>query len=209
MVQTTQARDISLYELEEKFCLELITKADFFIEWVENLPPLTDIDKLSLERVKSNYLNLTKRRPMSEEAVKMIVLSPLLDLAGFYQPPFDIETEKSIEISAEDESVIVKGNIDVLIIQKRLWVLVIESKSTKFDVITALPQALAYMLNAPNVEQSTFGLLLNGREFVFVKLVQQEKPKYTRSYALSIEKDNELQQVLSVLKGLSELIVSQ
>jgi hypothetical protein len=115
MVQTTQARDISLYELEEKFGLELITKADFFTEWVENLPPLADIDKSSLERVKSNYLNLTKRRPMSEEAVKMIVLSPLLDLAGFYQPPFDIETEKSIEISAEDESVIVKGNIDVLL----------------------------------------------------------------------------------------------
>jgi hypothetical protein len=209
MVQTTQARDISLYELEEKFGLELITKADFFTEWVDNLPPLTDIDKSSLERVKSNYLNLTKRRPMSEEAVKMIVLSPLLDLAGFYQPPFDIETEKSIEISAEDESVIVKGNIDVLLLQKRLWVLVIESKSTKFDVITALPQALAYMLNTPNVEQPTFGLLVNGREFVFVKLVKHEKPKYARSYALSIEKENELQQVLSVLKHLSELIVSK
>lgn len=209
MVQTTQARDISLYELEEKFGLELIIKADFFTEWVENLPPLTDIDKSSLERVKSNYLNLSKRRPMSEEAVKMIVLSPLLDLAGFYQPPFDIETEKSIEISAEDESIIVKDNIDVLVLQKRLWVLVIESKSTKFDVITALPQALAYMLNTPNVQQPTFGLLLNGREFVFVKLVKQEKPKYARSYALSIEKENELQQVLSILKRLSELIVSQ
>ncbi len=42
MVQTTQARDISLYELEEKFGLELITKADFFTEWVESLPALTD-----------------------------------------------------------------------------------------------------------------------------------------------------------------------
>jgi len=207
MVQTIQSRDISLYELEETFGLELVTNADFFTEWIENLPLINDVEKMSLERVKSNYFNLTKRRPMSEEAVKMVVLSPLLDLAGFYQPPFEIETETSTLISAVDESVIVKGNIDVLVVNKKLWVLVIESKSTKFDVIAALPQALAYMLDTPNVEYPTFGLLVNGREFVFVKLVQQEKPKYARSYALSIERDAELQQVLSVLKLIGQLIL--
>jgi hypothetical protein len=206
MTPIIQARDISLYELEEKFKLELATNTDFFREWIENLPLLTDAEKLSLERVKSNYFNLTKRRLMSEEAVKMVVLSPLLDLAGFYQPPFDIETETSTEISAVDENLILKGNIDVLVLNKRLWVLVIESKSTKFDVITALPQAIGYMLNTPNVGQPTFGLLVNGREFVFLKLILQENPKYSRSYALSIEKENELQQVLAVLKRLGELI---
>ncbi|MBW4670399.1 MAG: type I restriction endonuclease subunit R [Cyanomargarita calcarea GSE-NOS-MK-12-04C] len=206
MVQTIQAREISLYELEEKFGLQLVTDSKFFTEWRENLPSLTDAEKQALERVRSNYFNLSKRRQMSEEAVKMVVLSPILDLAGFYQSPYEIETEKSIEISAEDESIIVKGNIDVLVINKRLWVMVIESKSTKFDVITALPQALAYMLDTPNVEQPTFGLIVNGREFVFLKLVQQEKPKYVRSDALSIEKENELQQVVSVLKVIGNLI---
>ncbi|BDA68470.1 Protein of unknown function DUF450 [Rivularia sp. IAM M-261] len=208
MVQTIQARDISLYDLEEKFGLELINDPNFFTEWVDNLPTLVEEEKLALERIKSNYLNLTKRRPMSEEAVKMVVLSRLLDLAGLYQAPYEIETETSTQISAEDEGVIVKGNIDVLVIQKRLWVLVIESKSTKFDVITALPQALAYMLDTPNIEKPTFGLLLNGREFVFIKLIKQEQPKYARSYALSIEKEDELQQVLTILKRLGELIVS-
>jgi len=120
MVQTIQSWDISLYELEEKFGLQLVTNADFFTEWTNDLLSLNDAENLSLERVKSNSLNLTQRRPMSEEAVKMVVLSPLLDLAGFYQPPFEIETEKSTEISAVDESIIVKGNIDVLVIQKRL-----------------------------------------------------------------------------------------
>lgn len=86
--------------------------------------------------------------------------------------------------------------------------MVIESKSTKFDVVTALPQALAYMLDTPNTEKPTFGLLVNGREFVFIKLIKQQ-PKYARSYALSIEKDSELQQVLSVLKRFSELIVTK
>jgi hypothetical protein len=206
MVQTIPAREISLYELEEKFGLQLAADTDLFTEWTENLPILTDNEKQAIARVKSNYLNLSRHRLISEEAVKMVVLSPLLDLAGFYQPPFEIETEISIEISAEDESFIVKGNIDVLVIQKRFWVLAIESKSSKFDVMTALPQALAYMLDSPNTTQPTFGLLINGREFVFIKLIQQEHPWYLRSDALSIERDSELHQVLSILKRLGELI---
>ncbi|MBW4453817.1 MAG: type I restriction endonuclease subunit R [Nostoc indistinguendum CM1-VF10] len=206
MVQTIPARDISLYELEEKFGLQLATGTNFFPEWTENLPTLTDGEKQAMARVKSNYLNLNKHRLMSEEAVKMVVLSPLLDLAGFYQLTFEIETETSVEICAEDESFIVKGNIDVLVIQKHFLVLAIESKSSKFDVMTTLPQALACMLDRPNPVQPTFGLLTNGREFVFVKLIQQEHPWYARSYALSIERDSELHQVLSILKRLGELI---
>ena len=207
MVQIIQARDISLYELEEKFGLQLSTDTDFFAEWKNDLPLLTEIEKQSLKRVQSNYFNLTRRRLISEEAVKMVVLSPLLDLAGFYQPPFDIETETSVEIVAEEEGVKLKGNIDVLVVQKNFWILVIESKSTKFDVMVALPQALAYMLNSANREKPTFGLIVNGREFVFVKLVREEEIKYARSYALSIEKDDEFQQVFSVLKRVGGLVV--
>ncbi|WP_414620720.1 type I restriction endonuclease subunit R [Calothrix sp. CCY 0018] len=206
-MQTIQARDISLYELEEKFCLQLSTDTAFLTEWMDNLPPLTEIEKQSLKRVQSNYFNLTRRRLISEEAVKMVVLSPLLDLAGLYQPPFEIETETSVEIIAEEEGVKLKGNIDVLVVQKNFWILVIESKSTKFDVMVALPEALAYMLNSPNREKPSFGLLVNGREFVFVKLVKQEEIKYARSYALSIEKDGEFEQVLSVLKRVAELVI--
>lgn len=207
-MQTIQAKDISLYELEKKFNLQLSTDTDFFTEWKDNLPSLTDIEKQSLKRVQGNYFNLTRRRLISEEAVKMVVLSPLLDLAGFYQPPFEIETETSVEILAEEEEVKVKGNIDVLVLQKNFWVLVIESKSTKFDVMVALPQALAYMLNSPNLEKATFGLIVNGREFVFIKLIREEQLKYARSYALSIEKDDEFEQVLSVLKRVGGLIVN-
>lgn len=207
MVQLPQARDITLFDLEDKFGLQITADAHFFPEWSHNWLPLTDAEKQSLKRVKSNYFNLTKRRTMSEEAVKMVVLSPLLDLAGFYQPPLEIETETSIEISAEDEGAIVKGSIDVLVIQKRFWVLAIEAKSTKFDVLMALPQALAYMLNDPNHNQPAFGLLVNGREFVFIKLIQQNQPQYARSYAVSIEREDELYQVLSVLKRLGQLVI--
>ena len=207
-MQTIQARDISLYELEEKYKLQLSSDTNFFPEWNNSLPCLSDIEKQSLKRVQSNYFNLSRRRLISEEAVKMVVLSPLLDLAGFYQPPFEIETETSVEIVAEEEGFKLKGNIDVLVVQKNIWILVIESKSTKFDVMIALPQALAYMLNSPNREKPTFALLVNGREFVFVKLVKQEQPKYARSYALSIEKNDEFEQVLKIFKLIGNLFIN-
>ncbi len=101
MVQTIPARDISLYELEEKFGLQLATDTNLLTEWAENLPNLTDNEKQAIARVKSNYLNLNQHRLMSEEAVKMVVLSPLLDLAGFYQPPFEIETETIVLLLSE------------------------------------------------------------------------------------------------------------
>ncbi|MEL6381694.1 MAG: type I restriction endonuclease subunit R, partial [Cyanobacteria bacterium J06626_18] len=143
----------------------------------------------------------------SEEAVKMVILSPLLDLAGFYQAPFSIQTEESVEITAQDEETIVRGTIDVLVVQQQLWVLVIESKSTRFDVLTALPQALAYMLKTPNEVRPTYGLLVNGREFVFVKLIQEPTPTYARSFALSLDREDELEKVLGILKKVQQKIL--
>ncbi|MEM9272190.1 MAG: type I restriction endonuclease [Cyanobacteria bacterium P01_F01_bin.143] len=221
MVQTIQAQDISLEELQENFGLQLTTDETFFREWQDKLPSLTDEEKSCLARVRSNFFNLVNRRSLLEEGVrlarslgretrpgsllKMVVLSPLLDLAGFFQSPFSIRTEKSVEISAKDKELIVRGRIDVLVVQQRLWILVIESKSTKFDVMEALPQALAYMLGSPKSDKPKFGFLVNGREFVFVKLQKADIPLYSRSYALSIDRENELEQVLAAFKSISQL----
>ncbi len=205
MVKTIQAQDISLEQLQENFGLQLTTERQFFPEWQDNLPSLTNQEKRSLERVRSNYFNLVNRRSLLEEGVKMVILSPLLDLAGFFPPPFSIITETSVEISAEENGLIVRGRIDVLVVRQRLWILVIESKSTKFDVMEALPQALVYMLNYSKNDKPKFGFLVNGREFVFVKLQKADIPIYGRSYALSIDRENDLEQVLAALKHIGQL----
>jgi hypothetical protein len=205
MVQTIQAQEINLEELQEHFGLKFTNDSQFFREWQDNLPSLTDEEKQGLERVRSNYFNLISHRSLGEEGVKMVVLSPLLDLAGFFQAPFSLKTENSVEMSAKDNGLIVRGRIDILIVKQRLWILVIESKSTKFDVMEALPQALAYMLNDPKTDQPKFGFLVNGREFVFVKLQAADIPLYSRSYALSIDRESDLEQVLAALKRLGQL----
>ena len=89
-------------------------------------------------------------------------LSPLLDLADFYLSPFHIKSEKTVEISTEDDGLIVKGEIDVLTLCKQIWLLVIESKKAAFSLEFGRPQLLAYMLANPTSEKPTYGLITNG-----------------------------------------------
>ena len=204
MTQIAQAKDISLVELNTQFSLQSTLDKTFFPEWQGDSLVLSDLECQQLDRIQKNYSNLARRKIFFEEAVKMVVLSPLLDLAGFYQVPFALQTEESVDISAEDNGLLVKGKIDVLVICQKFWVLAIESKSTQFDVLTALPQALTHMLDNPNPNSPVYGLLVNGREFVFIKLSHKSElnsaPVYARSYALSIDRDGDLEQVLETLK---------
>lgn len=206
MIQTIQATDISLYDLERKFGLHLAEDKQFFREWVDDLPELTDIEKQQLDRVKASYFNLVKRS-MLESTVKMVVLSPLLDMANFYLSPFSIIAEEEVRITSEDDGTIVRGRIDVLVVQNQLWILVIESKRAGFSLEEAIPQALAYMLANPNSDGQIFGLVTNGSHFIFIKLLKQDTPQYAVSSEFSLRRsENELYIVLSILKRISQLL---
>ena len=78
--------------------------------------------------------------------------------------------EASIQVSAEDEGEIIQGSIDVLVVQEMLWVTVIEAKNSEFSITKAIPQTLAHMLANPRVHRPCFGLVVNGSEFLFLKL---------------------------------------
>ena len=205
MVQFIQAQNVGLAYLEEKFSLQLAEDEAFFRELFENLPEITDLEKQDLDRIKLHFLRLVKRPPLSEETVKLVVLSPLLNLAGFYDEPFYMRGEESIRISAEDEGEIIRGRIDVLVIQEQFWLLVIESKRSSFSLLEAVPQALVYMLANPNQDKPTFGLVTNGTDFIFLKLTKKNQPKYAISDQFTLlKRESELYQVLSVLKNLSQ-----
>ncbi|MDZ8256909.1 type I restriction endonuclease [Nostoc sp. ChiQUE01b] len=207
MVQVIQVHNVSLADLEAKFGLKQAENEDFFTEWFDTLPEITDIEKQYLDRVKTNFMRLIKHPPILENAVKMIVLSPLLDLAGFYREPFFISTEESIEIALEDEEEIIKGRIDVLVIQEKLWLLVVESKRASFSLLEGIPQALAYMLGNPNPDKPVFGLVTNGSNFIFLKLAKENQQKYAISDQFTLlKRESELYQVLSVLKKLSQIL---
>jgi hypothetical protein len=199
MVQSIAAKEVTLAQLRETFGLKVVRDSNFFTEWMQPLATLTSEEQQMLDRVKQNFESLMEDPPMLENTVKMVVLSPLLDLAGFYRSPYSIETEPSIELTATDGDTIVRGRIDVLVLQQRLWLLVIESKRSDFSVTRGLPQALSYMLANPTKESPSFGLIMNGNDFLFVKAIAQ----YATSRLFSlINPGNELQDILRIMKTL-------
>ncbi|MBW4563714.1 MAG: restriction endonuclease subunit R [Mojavia pulchra JT2-VF2] len=217
MVQIIQGQNVTLAYLKENFALNRSENEQFFTEWFDNLPEITELEKKYLDRVKTNYLSLLENAPILEDAAKLVVLSPLLDLAGFYRHPFYIATEESIEISEdvilgnadkeEEEKEIIKGKIDVLVIQNKLWLLIIESKRSTFSLAKAIPQALTYMLAAPNPNEPVYSLVLNGEDFQFIKLSRNNNPMYALSDRYTLYRsENELYMVLNILKKLGQII---
>ncbi len=207
MVQFIQAQNIGIAYLEERFSLEQTDSEAFFPEWWEHLPEISDLEKQYLDRVKFHFLRLVKHPPLSEETVKLVVLSPLLSLAGFYDEPFFIRSESSIEIAVENEDEVIRGRIDVLVIQQQLWLLVIESKKPTFSLLEAIPQALTYLLANPHPIKPVFGLVMNGSDFIFIKFSQINQPQYALSDQFTLlKRENELYQVFRILKKLSQIL---
>lgn len=208
MVQAIPATEVTLRGLKQVFGLRRSQDPSFFQEWAEDSIALNEAERLLLDRVKSNFLELMEDPPMLENGVKMGVLAPLLDLGRFYRKPFQIKTEASVNIEMQDEGVVIRGRIDVLVLKHRLWLLVIESKRSDFAVTRAVPQAIAYMLGDPEVTQPTFGLITNGNDFLFLKVSRQPTVQYANSRLFSlINPGNELYLVWQVLKQLSSEIV--
>jgi len=204
MVQAIAAKDVTLRELKQNFGIQISQDTAFFNEWLHGFTPLSEEDHHLLDRVKANFLELMEDPPMLENTVKMVVLAPLLDLAGFYHKPFRIETETAIALEMKDGGAIIRGRIDVLVIKNQLWLLVIESKRSDFAVTRAIPQALAYMLSNSETVKPTFGMISNGNEFLFLKTSQNE---YANSRLFSlVNPNNELYEVLQILKHLGSKI---
>lgn len=83
--------------------------------------------------------------------------------------------------------------------------MVLESKKTTISVRSALPQALAYMMANPDLDKPQFGMLTNGDDVLFVKLMAQPMPQYGLSRAFSIYTvASELRSAFQVLKYLGQ-----
>lgn len=207
MVRVIQASNLELHEVEERFNLQEVRDLEFFSEWQGEMPDLSDFEEQTLNKVKEDFLVIAKYSP-SEEIIKLTVLAHLLFAAGLTSPPFFPKAETPVEISFEDGSEVIRGRIDVLILHRRLWAVVVEAKRHSLNVSEGLAQALFQMMSSPNPETSMFGFLLNGTEFQFVKLIQQETPKYGLSRLFSLRNPgNELYGVLNILKRLKEVVL--
>ncbi|WP_230843835.1 type I restriction endonuclease subunit R [Gloeobacter morelensis] len=198
----------SVAEVEERFRLCRNIAADFFSEWTQALPELTDSERRTLDSLKETYLYQSDGYILTESTVNLLLISPLLQLAGFFYPPFKIRSELTVAITVEEEERIDRGRIDTLVIRSRFWLLLVESKQTRFNFQAAVPQALAYMMGAPEPQRAVYGLVTNGDGFRFLKLLRTPESQYNLSedFSLFSYRRNELHDVLRILKRIGGLI---
>jgi hypothetical protein len=207
MVGSTAITDAiySLNDLSARFNLRQADSDRFFHEWREDLPELNELEKVGVSRLKQRYDYQRMDGLLLEGTIQVAVVSPLLELAGFLDAPYRMHSPYGIMLELDDSEEKLRGFIDVLVIQKQLWILVVESKRTSISVLAAMPQLLAYMLASPNGQSNkpSYGLATNGDEFVFLKMTHDETPKYDVSRTFSLfPRQHELGQVLQILKRL-------
>jgi hypothetical protein len=199
----------SLSEVESRFGIRRNADADFFGEWQAGLPELSELDRLALARMGERLAYHRGEGELLEGAVMLLAVSPLLEIAGLYDPPFRMRAEAAVELAIDDGEELLRGRIDVLILQGALWVLVVEAKKTTISARSALPQALAYMMTGTG-GLPRFGMVTNGDDVLFVKLGAgaADELEYGLSRSLSLYTvGSEVELAVRVLRRLGEAVV--
>lgn len=191
----------TIAEAERRFSLSRSNSQDFFRECQGELVEINSSDRNNLEVIWQRYIYHRSHGHLLKSTVMLLLISPLLTVAGLYDPPFRIKAEESVQIKVRDSEETLQGRIDVLVIRDRLWIIVLESKKTMLSVWSALPQTLAYLMASPNIDGSTFGMLTNGDDIVFVKL---EKNQYAMSQVFApLVNQSELAIACQILRKIS------
>jgi hypothetical protein len=198
----TQIKDLTLDEVSTRLSLVRSHDPSFFLEWQEQLPSIDRQAEQELKQIQADYEYLS-RKVLDEGSVKLVVIGRLLGLAGFYQPPFSLVTEKTVKLKAAEGGQILRGVVDILAMHEKVWVLLVEAKRNAFSIEPAIPQALAYMSTAPYPEYPTYGLVSNGLNFVFLKLMGQT---YGLSKDFSLRNPGELSTVLQVMRHFGKIV---
>jgi hypothetical protein len=209
MVQTAVTQIVKiLNNVHQRFGLRRSPNEQFFTEWYANLPSLDGAEQETLDRIRQRFRYHREAGQVTEGAVNAIVVSRLLEMAGFYDPPFRLRSEVSVDIETVDQDETLRGRIDFLVVQGQFWRAVIESEETEFDVEVGIPQILAYMMANPIRDKPLYGMVTNGNSFIFLKVKLGESPEYDFSETYSLlARTNRLYEVLQILKGIGQVVV--
>ncbi|MEB3230044.1 MAG: type I restriction endonuclease subunit R [Leptolyngbyaceae bacterium] len=198
----------SLRDVRDRFNVTQTQAANFFAEWQFPLPDLSPSEQQTLAHLQHRYLYYLEQGDISEGTVNIIMVSPLLNALGLCDPPYRIRGEKWVEITVEtdtdDGTEILNGRMDAVVLQDHLWLVVVEGKRGGFNIFQALPQTLTYMMASPSPNQPVFGLVTNGYDYLFIKLLCGTHPQYALSHNFTLLSDeaNNLTRVAQILKRL-------
>jgi hypothetical protein len=194
----------NLQDAHRRLDLHPIADPNFFSEWQGPFADRSVLECAALDRLKTRYLNYAECGSITEGTVNFIMLSPLLELLGLMDSPFELRSERYVRFEIDDGATQLEGLMDAVVLREKLWLVVIESKRYGFSVRQAIAQTLTYMMAlASTANPIGFGLVTTGEDFLFVKL-----DRLSRQYALSDKftlstiQDNQLVRVVQILMAL-------
>jgi hypothetical protein len=138
----------AIAEAERRFGLIRNEDPDFFGEWQHFPAELTAQDTSQLADLRRRYVYHRLRSipggesagHLLENTVTLLLVSPLLAIAGFYDPSFRVRAEESVKLVIQDSEEILQGRIDALVICDSFWVMILESKKTMLSMLKILKQ---------------------------------------------------------------------
>jgi len=208
---TLQASNISLKEVHQLLGLKRQYNGSFVP--LLSLEPLTELEQQELRNIRDYFENYLDNNKASEGQVKLVAISPLLRLAGFFADGIEIKVEEGIaRIEVQSEDLLISGRFDILAINQEkssrqnqdFWVLVIESKESLASTIAGLPQVLTYAYSSLEHQPTVWGLVTNGASYQFIYMQQGNPPTYQYMPELNLLNDSSLMQLLQVLKAICE-----
>ena len=101
----------TLAEADRRFGLVRSEDESLFPEWQTDLPELSGEERSALDVLRRQYLYQRSEGQLLEGTVTLLLVSPLLNIAGFYDPPFRVRAEESVQLVLEDSEEIFAGAV--------------------------------------------------------------------------------------------------
>lgn len=209
---TLNAKNLTLSQVHQLLNFEERFDGSF-TSWL-SLEPLTDSERQDLFQIRDDFRSYLIEGKVLEGQIKLLVIGPLLRLAGFYRSPIKISLELDIaSIVIEDEDKTITGRFDILAVNKEqptatdvaFWVLVIEAKNSAVNSLEGLPQLLTYAYQSLERQKLVWGLTTNGMQYQFVLLRPGNPPTYQQMPLLNLMDSESAIHLLQVLKVIHKL----
>lgn len=206
---TLKANKLTLEEVE--YLLKLEEQFGNSFRSLFTLEAISETEHQELVRIREEFRPYLRGKRALEGQVRLIVVAPLLRLAGFYQPSIELKVEEDISrIYIEDEDTIITGQFDIIAVRNNpprsaaldFWILVIETKRCGVEVFEGLPQLLTYAHQSLEHQTIVWGLITNGMRYQFVYLQQGNPKTYQQMPLLNLFEPDSAVLLLQVLKAI-------
>lgn len=197
-------------EVEKHFNVSLQLKSPILEEWLQTTETINDFEREVLKKLVEKafiYVNTWNETELTNK-----LISILFYLVDFDNITYSLFLERPI--NGEINGITINGNVDMMIAKGRgepehPYFFLQEFKREKTNSGDPIAQMLLAMLLAQQenkMEMPVYGSYVNGRMWVFAVL---EGNTYTLSNSYTMTHQDDLEQIMRILKSLKKKIEQQ